>query len=261
VGAAILVVVLGLAAVVLTVSDSARNAAWSALTRLRGRHTVESRLPELAEAEQRMSERCRQAGIAYPPSAAMLVMDKRSRTLHALAQRGRDWVTIATFPVTAASGQPGPKLRAGDGQVPEGVYAIESLNPNSMFHLALRVGYPNDFDRARAAEDGRTDLGGDIMVHGGAASVGCIAIGDPAIEEVFALVARTGVERTRIVIAPCVPMEVAASPALAVAQASGGASERDGGHGSASSVAPPWLPQLHDVIRRELRACGLQPPE
>jgi murein L,D-transpeptidase YafK len=257
-GGTMLALALVLASVVLAMSSSARQAAWSTLTRLRGRHTVESRLQQLAEAEQRMSERCRQAGVAYPPSAVTLVMDKRSRTLHVLAQRDGGWETAATFPVTAASGHPGPKLREGDGQVPEGVYAIESLNPNSMFHLALRVGYPNEFDRARATEDGRTELGGDIMVHGGAASIGCIAIGDPAIEEVFALVARTGVERTRIIIAPCVPMELAATPAAPVAHANAGAPEVAGGPGLGPSDAPPWLPQLHEAIRGALRECGLQ---
>lgn len=250
--------VLGLAMVVLAASPSVRQSAWSALLRLRGRQSVESRLRDLGEAEQRMSERCRWAGVAYPPSSVVLVMDKRSRTLQALAQGESGWANVATFPVTAASGHPGPKLREGDGQVPEGVYAIESLNPNSMFHLALRVGYPNEFDRARATEDGRTELGGDIMVHGGAASIGCIAIGDPAIEEVFALVARTGLEHTRIIIAPCVPMEFAATPAAPVAHANAGAPELAGGPGLGPSDAPPWLPQLHEAIRGALRECGLQ---
>ena len=86
--------------------------------------------------------------------------------------------------------------------MPEGLYAIESLNPMSRFHLALRVAYPNAFDRARAAEEGRTDLGGDIMVHGSDVSVGCLAMGDEAAEELFVLAALVGVENVRILIAP-----------------------------------------------------------
>lgn len=97
------------------------------------------------------------------------------------------------------------------------------------------------------------------MVHGGAASIGCIAIGDPAIEEVFALVARTGVERTRIVIAPTVPMDLEATSAAPVAHANAGAPETAGGPVLEPGVTPPWLPQLHEAIRRALQECGLQP--
>jgi len=50
-----------------------------------------------------------------------------------------------------------PKLKEGDQQVPEGIYRIESLNPNSLYHLALRVNYPNQEDRRRAIEDGRKE--------------------------------------------------------------------------------------------------------
>ena len=78
----------------------------------------------------------------------------------------------------------GPKLREGDRQVPEGVYTIANMNPNSISHLSLALSYPNDFDRARAAEDGRADntLGGSIMIHGGSGSIGCMAVGDEAAE-------------------------------------------------------------------------------
>lgn len=73
---------------------------------------------------------------------------------------------IKSYPILAASGSIGPKLRESDMQVPEGVYQIESLNPNSQFHLSLRVNYPNEFDREQARIDGRAQLGGDIMIHG-----------------------------------------------------------------------------------------------
>lgn len=111
---------------------------------------------------------------------------------------------LASFPILAASGTPGPKLREGDKQVPEGFYGVSFLNPNSRFRLSLRVDYPNAEDRAAAHEDGRPidTLGGDIMIHGGAASIGCIAIGDPAIEELFWLVATHPLERTEILITP-----------------------------------------------------------
>jgi murein L,D-transpeptidase YafK len=71
-----------------------------------------------------------------------------------------------------ASGKAGPKLREGDGQVPEGIYRIDGLNPNSSYHLSLKLNYPNDFDLEQARTEGRTELGGDIFIHGKAVSIG-----------------------------------------------------------------------------------------
>lgn len=89
-----------------------------------------------------------------------------------------------TYPIRAMSGKLGPKMREGDRQAPEGFYEIraDSLNPNSSYHLSMNVGYPNAFDRAHK----RT--GSYIMIHGKAASIGCFAMGDPAIEEIYLLV-------------------------------------------------------------------------
>ena len=88
-----------------------------------------------------------------------------------------------TYPVAAASGRLGPKLAEGDGQVPEGFYYVTpgALKPDSDFHLAFNIGYPNDYDRGH----GRT--GSFIMVHGDRVSVGCLAMTDPKIEEIYTL--------------------------------------------------------------------------
>ena len=96
----------------------------------------------------------------------------------------------------------GPKLRRGDYQVPEGLYDLEAFNANSAYHLALRVGYPNAEDKIVGAREGREDLGGDIMIHGGAASIGCLAMGDEAAEDLFVLAAQTGREKVQIALAP-----------------------------------------------------------
>jgi len=61
---------------------------------------------------------------------------------------------IKSYPFTGFSGGLGPKLREGDGQIPEGVYAIEYLNPNSQFHLSVKLDYPNVFDKAKGRADG-----------------------------------------------------------------------------------------------------------
>ena len=69
-----------------------------------------------------------------------------------------------------------------DGQIPEGIYGIGYLNPNSSYYFSLKVTYPNASDRARAKADGRTNLGGDIMIHGQAVTIGCVPVGDDAID-------------------------------------------------------------------------------
>lgn len=113
-----------------------------------------------------------------------------------------DRVFVTEYPMMGWSGTLGPKLAQGDRQIPEGVYGIDVLNPNSAYHLSMRVTYPNQRDLQRAQAAGVTDPGGDIYIHGRTMSIGCIAIGDDAIEELFYRVAKTGMDRTRVIIAP-----------------------------------------------------------
>jgi len=168
------------------------------------RESVRSRLRQYGAAvHERLCPAFEEARVSYPPAAVLLLGLKQERVLDVYARdRGGDLAFIRRYPVLGASGTAGPKLREGDRQVPEGVYAIDELNPNSRFHLSLRVGYPNAFDRARAKEDGRADLGGDIMIHGGDSSAGCLAIGDKAVEELFVLAADCGLANTRLVLSP-----------------------------------------------------------
>jgi murein L,D-transpeptidase YafK len=88
-----------------------------------------------------------------------------------------------TYPVCNWSGDLGPKIKQGDRQAPEGFYTVNrnQMNPNSSFHLAFNLGYPNNLDRAH----GRT--GDFLMVHGKCASAGCYAMTDAVIEEIYAL--------------------------------------------------------------------------
>ncbi len=91
---------------------------------------------------------------------------------------------VERFPILAWSGELGPKLSEGDLQAPEGFYEVtaSALNPESKYHFSFDLGFPNAYDRSL----GRT--GSHLMVHGGAESVGCYAIGDQAIETVYSLV-------------------------------------------------------------------------
>jgi L,D-transpeptidase-like protein len=156
-----------------------------------------------ADARVRLRPHFAKARVAYPPKDIALLVFKREKRFAVWARNdGGAWRFIRNYPILAASGVAGPKLREGDSQVPEGVYRIEHLNPNSSYHLSMKVSYPNAFDRRMAKSDGRTRLGGDIFIHGKNVSIGCVALGDRAIEELFTLVAETGHSRVKVIIAP-----------------------------------------------------------
>ena len=121
------------------------------------------------------------------PRALLLRVFKEERVLEIWVAGALDGplVHLGDHAVCASSGGPGPKARAGDGQVPEGLYRVTTLNPWSRFHLSLRLDYPNEADRARNPGVAVSALGGEIFVHGNCVTIGCIPIGDEAIEEVY----------------------------------------------------------------------------
>ena len=140
-----------------------------------------------APAQERLEPYFQRAGIAYPPRSLTLLAIKDSDQLELWASDGDAKTYIRSYPILAASGIAGPKLREGDKQVPEGIYQLEYLNPNSAFHLSMKLNYPNAFDLKYAAEEGRTEPGTNIFIHGKAVSIGCLAMGDEVIEELFVL--------------------------------------------------------------------------
>lgn len=165
------------------------------VARLRlSRESVSSRLAQIAVRKPWIEDVAAQIG------DKLLILVFKSERLVEVNASG--WDSPRIYKMTNFSGKPGPKLREGDGQIPEGIYGVEYLNPNSAFHLSIKVTYPNAFDRSRAKEDGRSQLGGDIMIHGGSATIGCVPLGDDAIEEVFYFVAKAGSRNTIIVMAP-----------------------------------------------------------
>jgi len=91
---------------------------------------------------------------------------------------------LKDYNICAYSGYLGPKLKEGDRQSPEGFYKVKKhhLNPNSKFHLSFNLGYPNKYDKAYE----RT--GSFLMVHGNCVSIGCYAMTDDKIEEIYDLV-------------------------------------------------------------------------
>jgi len=126
------------------------------------------------------------AGVPHP-RALLLRVFKEERVLEmwAAVSPGGPFVHVGDRAVCASSGGPGPKARTGDGQVPEGLYRVTTLNPWSRFHLSLRLDYPNAADRARNPGVPVSALGGEIFIHGDCVTIGCVPIGDEAIEDVY----------------------------------------------------------------------------
>jgi hypothetical protein len=199
--APILVAVLVPAIFAIPFAAKVRRPVVAVIQMLRGRKTVEDRVEQYGGAVfQRLAPAFERIGAAYPPEKITLVGIKQDNLLEV-------WVSdppklLKSYPIRGASGVLGPKLREGDKQVPEGLYRIESLNPNSLYHLALRVNYPNAFDKSKGRLDGRDDLGSDIMIHGGTGSVGCLAMGDEAAEDLFILAAETGIDNISVILTP-----------------------------------------------------------
>jgi murein L,D-transpeptidase YafK len=94
---------------------------------------------------------------------------------------------IKTYDFCATSGVLGPKRRSGDRQIPEGFYTVDFFNPQSEFYLSFRVNYPNTSDLVFAD---KLNPGDNIFIHGHCATIGCIPVGDPNIEEIYQMVIR-----------------------------------------------------------------------
>jgi murein L,D-transpeptidase YafK len=109
---------------------------------------------------------------------------KKEKVLELWGKNGAHYTLLKSYPICRYSGELGPKLKSGDKQAPEGVYALtrRSLKPNSHYHLALNINYPNRYDRKHNRD------GSLIMIHGKCSSIGCFAMGNIQIEEIYNMV-------------------------------------------------------------------------
>ena len=117
-------------------------------------------------------------------SPIMLRIFKEDSTLEVWKQtRSGRYALLQTFEICKWSGELGPKVKEGDRQAPEGFYEITPalMNPNSSYHLAFNLGFPNQFDRSH----NRT--GSHLMVHGACSSRGCYAMTDEQVQDIYAL--------------------------------------------------------------------------
>ena len=135
--------------------------------------------PDLTRLDERLAAKGVSLGVPI-----YLRIFKLDSELELWVEKDGHFVRFATYPICLWSGRLGPKLKEGDKQAPEGFYTVasEQLNPNSRMYRSFSLGFPNAYDRAH----GRT--GSFLMVHGGCASVGCYAVTDPVIGELWQFV-------------------------------------------------------------------------
>ena len=158
--------------------------------------------PEILTPKQKLFRHLADSNFIRYPKKLTLIGLKYERSLEVWGEdKGKQYL-IATYPFTAFSGILGPKFKEGDRQIPEGIYGISYLNPNSKFHLSMRIDYPNTFDKKMAKKEHRTNLGGDIMIHGSNRTVGCIPIGDENIEQLYFLAEKVGIKNIKVILAP-----------------------------------------------------------
>lgn len=116
--------------------------------------------------------------------ATFIRIFKEERNLEVWLRGGQGYRLFKSYDICNFSGNIGPKLKEGDRQSPEGFYGVDqdALNPNSSYHLSFNLGFPNIFDQANQ----RT--GSFLMVHGRCVSIGCYAMTDAGIEEIYLIV-------------------------------------------------------------------------
>jgi len=154
--------------------DFARN-------QLENERVIAARIDKRFEIKKLFRER----NIAYPAEQIYMRVFKRERVLELWVQpAGQDtFALLKSYNICALSNKPGPKRVQGDLQTPEGYYYINNFNPQSGYHLSLGVNYPNESDRILS--EGATPMGGDIYIHGGCKTAGCVAVTNDAIKEIY----------------------------------------------------------------------------
>ncbi|MGH6866435.1 MAG: L,D-transpeptidase family protein [Methyloceanibacter sp.] len=152
--------------------------------------------PDLARLDARLAAE----GVS-PGVPVHIRIFKLESQLELWVEKDGRYTLFATYPICLWSGRLGPKLKEGDRQAPEGFYTVaaEQLNPNSRWHRSFNLGFPNIFDQAK----GRT--GSFLMVHGGCTSIGCYAMTDRVVDEIWRFVTsalESGQERIPVHVFP-----------------------------------------------------------
>lgn len=125
-------------------------------------------------------------GVSYPPKDIYIRSFKSQNEMEVWGRNDpeSEYKLIKLYRICALSGILGPKRYEGDRQVPEGFYFIEDFNPRSDYYLSMLLNYPNYSDQILSD---RNRPGGDIYIHGGCVTVGCMPMTDDVIQELYVL--------------------------------------------------------------------------
>ncbi|CDK14452.1 putative protein yafK precursor [Erwinia amylovora LA635] len=126
---------------------------------------------------------------------------KEERTLELYGKIGNEYRLLNSFPICKFSGGLGPKRVQGDFKSPEGFYSVSlsQLKPDSRYYRAINVGFPNEYDRQQGYQ------GKYLMIHGNCVSIGCYAMTDAYMDEIYRYVEaalRNGQPRIEVSIYP-----------------------------------------------------------
>ncbi len=146
---------------------------------------IEESKPVPYDEFKHIKEEMERKGFEWGTNAYVRIFKKESVLEVWLKRDDGSYGFFRDFPICIYSGELGPKRKQGDKQAPEGFYEVglKALNPNSQYHLSFNLGYPNAYDSAHGY------TGNYLMVHGECVSVGCYAMGNAQIEEIYTLVA------------------------------------------------------------------------
>jgi murein L,D-transpeptidase YafK len=123
------------------------------------------------------------AGVEFPPHQLLLRVFKDEDLMEVWAGPREGKLRLITrYQICAASGSAGPKRKQGDWQVPEGFYTIDAFNDHSSYYLSMRISYPNRSDRILGHPK---RPGSAIMIHGNCVSIGCLAMSDERMQEIW----------------------------------------------------------------------------
>lgn len=123
-------------------------------------------------------------GLTWPVQEIYIRSFKSEQELEIWVKEDETFKLFKIYNVCKSSGQLGPKLKQGDGQVPEGLYYIDRFNPKSSFWLSLGINYPNKADLIRTTA---ADPGGDIFIHGDCVTIGCLPMTNDIMKEIYVL--------------------------------------------------------------------------
>lgn len=142
-----------------------------------------------SEKEQLVHNNLRKNGLDFKGFQLLFIAFKSEKVLEVYARNhsGTIYKKVSSYPICVLSGDLGPKQMRGDGQIPEGFYHIDRFHPASNFYLSLGINYPNLADRRRSTA---SNLGGDIFIHGNCKSIGCLAMTDDKIKEIYVYAAQ-----------------------------------------------------------------------